>query len=145
MTGVERWRSNRLVVGPGGAVHADIERSLARRRAVERSIRALPGGTPIVLASPAPGAIRRCHAFASRARVDVQREYLAFPSAAAPAFLVEDAPATVLLFVRTVLVTPPGSRWSALLEACFGALRALGAWRLLRVVAPGRVIVGRRA
>ena len=144
MSGVDRWRANRLTVGPSGAVHAVLERSRAGRRAVERSLGELPAGTPVVLAAAAPGAIRRCSAFASRTRVEVQREYLAFPTAAAPAYLVEDAPATVLLFVRNVLIAPPGSPWAAPLEACFGVLRALGTWRLVRLVAPGRVIVGKR-
>jgi hypothetical protein len=144
VSGVEQWRANRLAVGPSAAVHATLERSRAGRRAVERSVRELPGGTAVVLAAAAPGATRRCSAFASRTRVEVQREYLAFPSAAGPAYLVEDAPATVRLFVRTVLVAPPGSTWAAPLEACFSALRALGTWRLVRLVAPGRVIVGRR-
>jgi hypothetical protein len=144
VNGIERWSGNRLVLDPGGAVHAVLERSRRRRRAAERSVLALPGGTPVVLAAAAPGAIRRCDAFASRTRVEVQREYLAFPSAAAPAYLVEDAPATVLLFVQTVLVAPPGSPWAAPLEACFGVFRALGTWRLVRLIAPGRVVVGRR-
>ena len=78
------------------------------------------------------------------ARVEVQREYLAFPSADEPAYLVEDTPAAVLLFLRSALVAPPGSRWATPLEAGFAVLRALGAWRLVRLLAPGRVIVGSR-
>jgi hypothetical protein len=140
VSGAERWSRNRLAVGPSDAVHATLARSRPDRRAVERSLAELPGGTPVVLA----GATRRCHAFASRAGIEVQREYLAFPSAAEPAYLVEDAPATVRLFVGTVLVAPPGSRWAAPLEACCSALRALGSRRLVRLLAPGRVIVGRR-
>jgi hypothetical protein len=144
VSGAERWSGNRLAVGPPGAVHATLARSRPDRRAVERSLAALPGGTPVVLAATAPGATRRCNAVASRAGVEVQREYLAFPTAAEPAYLVEDAPATVRLFVGTVLVAPPGSRWAAPLEACCSALRALGSRRLVRLLAPGRVIVGRR-
>jgi hypothetical protein len=139
------WRTNRLAVGPAGSVHADLERSPLRRRALERSVRELPGGTPVVLSAGAPGAVARCRSFAAHAGVEVQREYLAFPSAQAPAYLVEDAPATVGLFIRTLLVAPPGTRLLAPLEACFAVLRALGPWRLMRMIAPGRVVVGRRA
>jgi hypothetical protein len=139
------WTANRLAVAPAGAVHADVERSPLRRRARERSIRELPRGTPLVLSAAGPLAAGRCRAFAARAGVVVEREYLAFPSAHAPAYLVEDAPATVRLFIRTALVAPPRARLLAPLEACFGLLRALEPWPLLRTIAPGRVIVGRRA
>jgi hypothetical protein len=145
MTSVHPWRTNRLALGPPGSVHADVERSPLRRRALERSVRELPPGTLVVLSAAGPLTVRRCRAFAARAGVEVQREYLAFPSAQAPAYLVEDAPATARLFIRNALVAPPGGRLHAPLEACFGVLRALEPWRLMRTIAPGRVVVGRRA
>jgi hypothetical protein len=145
MTGHDRWRTNRLAVGPAGSVHADLARSPLRRRALERSVRELPGGTPVLLSAAAPGAAGRCRSFAARTGVDIQREYLAFPSAGAPAYLVEDAPGTVRLFLGTVLVAPPGARLLAPLEAGFAFLRAVAPWWFTRWVAPGRVAVGRRA
>jgi hypothetical protein len=143
--GEERWRSNWLAVGPPGAVRVNLPRSATKRRAVERKIRELPAGTPVVLSASAPGAIGRCRRFSSRAGLEREREYLALPSAEAPGYLVEDAPAPVGVFVKTVLVTPPGTAFCTPIEAALSVLRALNPWRLLRAVAPGRVTVGRRA
>lgn len=142
----ERWGENWLAISPPGAVRLDLHRSAGKRRATKRTIRDLPAGTPVVLCASAPGAIGRCKTFASEAGITLEREYLAFPSARTPAYLVEDAPAPVRLFVKTVLVTPPRTRtvFSTPLGACLSILRALNPWRLIRTIAPGRVVVGRR-
>jgi hypothetical protein len=139
------WQRNLVAVGPPGALHVPLQRASSARTALERAVRALPEGAPIVISAAAPGAMGRCRAFAAHAGIEVRCEYLAFPSPGAPAYLVEDAPGPVRLFIRNVLVAPPGSRMAAPLEACFAVLRALAPWRLLRTVAPGRVVVGRRA
>jgi hypothetical protein len=145
VTGAKRWRSNWRSVSPDGALRVDLGRSSARRRDLERTIRELPRGTAVVLTASAPGAIGRCRSFAFRAGIELDREYLALPSARAPAYLVEDSPAPVRVFVRTVLAVPPGSAMSVPIEVCVGILRVLSPWRLIRVVAPGRVVVGRRS
>lgn len=139
------WQRNLVAVGPPGSLHVTLQRAPLVRSALERSVRELPEGAPVVISAAAPGAVGRCRAFAARAGVDVLREYLAFPAPGAPAYLVEDAPGTIRLFVRNVLVAPPGSRVAAPLEACFAVLRAFEPLRLLRTVAPGRVVLGRRA
>ena len=140
----DRWRKNWLVVGPAGAVAVDVARSATARRAHQRSIRDLPPATAVVLRASAPGAIRRCRRFAAEAGIALEREYLAFPSARSPAYLVEDAPQTIDVFVKTALVTPPRTRFATPIEACLGLLRALRPWRLIRTIAPGRVVVGTR-
>lgn len=140
----QRWRNNWLAVGPAGAVGLDLGRSMRKRHVHEPSLRELPSGTPVVLCASAPGAIRRCRRFAAEAGIELEREYLAFPSARSPAYLVEDAPPTIGVFVQTVLVTPPRTPFSTPIEACLGLLRALSPWRLIRRIAPGRVVVGRR-
>jgi len=145
MTSNERWRNNWLVICPAGAVRVDLGRSAATRRAPRRTIRDLPPGTPVVLCASAPGAIGRCRTFAAETGIELEREYLAFPSAGTPAYLVEDAPAPVRVFVKTVLVTPPRTALSTPIQACLGVLRLLSSWRLLRSIAPGRVVVGTRA
>ena len=142
--GHERWRNNWRVVSPDGAVRIDLERSAARCRAAARTMRALPAGTPVVLAATAPGAFRRCRTFASNAGIEPEREYLAFPSASAPAYLVEDAPAPVRVFVETVLVIPPGTVFSKPIGIGLSLLRSVAPWRLTRMIAPGRIVVGRR-
>jgi hypothetical protein len=144
MIGENRWRSNWTVLGPPGAVRLDLPRSAVKRRAVQRIAEDLPAGTPIVLCSSAPGAMGRCRAFASRAGIRIDRAYLAFPSADAPAYLVDDAPAPVALFAKTILVAPPATRFSTPIAGALAVVRAFSPWRLLRVVAPGRVAVGRR-
>jgi hypothetical protein len=74
----------------------------------------------------------------------LERTYLAFPSAEAPAYLVEDEPAPVRVFLKTILVVPPRSRWSFPMLAAVHILRSLGMWRLVQALAPGRLLVGRR-
>ena len=107
-------------------------------------VRELPVGTPIVVLAPAPGAVRRSRAFAARAGVQPERAYLAFPSAAAPGFLVEDAPATVRAFVDAFLVAPPRPVLATGIDAGLALLRAASPWQLVRAVAPGGVVIGRR-
>jgi hypothetical protein len=140
-----RWRGNWVVLSPPGAVRVDVGWSTWARRALAQEIRALPPGTPVALFASFPGATGRCRAFASDARVELERRYLAFPSAGAPAYLVEDAPASIRFFLRTLLVVPPGTPLSAPIEALLRIVRAFGPWRLIRRLAPGRVVVGRRA
>jgi hypothetical protein len=102
-------------------------------------------GTPVVLVSSAPGARRRSRSFASRAGVRVERQYLAFPSVATPAFLVEDEAAPVHFFLRSVLIAPPRTRLSGLFELGLPVLRAVAPRRSLCFLAPGRVVVGWRS
>jgi hypothetical protein len=144
-TSNERWRDNWLAVSPSDGVLVQVGRSRRERRASRRSVAALPAGTPVVLTASAPGAIRRCCSFASDAGVVLEREYLALPSAAAPAYLVEDAPASVAVFLESVLIAPPGVPFVAAFELGLRIVRALKPWRLVRAAAPGRIVVGRCA
>jgi hypothetical protein len=143
MTGAARWRENWRAVGPTGAVRVEIGRSRAARRDGEREVRDLPAGTPVVLAAPGPGSARRCRRFAARTDVMLDREFLALPSLAAPAYLVEDAREPVEVFLKTVLVTPPGVPLTGLVDRVLGIVRALRPLRVIRALAPGRVAVGR--
>lgn len=144
MIQAERWRDNWLAVSPTGAVRLDLRRSRAGRTLAKRTVGELPPGTPVVLFASAPGAIRRCGAFASQTGLEVEHAYLAFPSAHAPGYLVEDDRAPIRFFIKTTLATPPGAAFSALIEAGLGLVRGMSPWRLLRVIAPGRIVVGRR-
>jgi hypothetical protein len=144
MIGSERWRDNWRVVIRPGATRVELGRSARRREAAVRQVRELPAGAAVALAASAPGAARRCRAFAAESGLEVERAYLAFPSAAAPAYLVEDAPAPVRVFAQAVLVAPPGIRFSTPITAAVALVRALGPWRLFRILAPGRIVVGRR-
>jgi hypothetical protein len=81
---------------------------------------------------------------AAQAGIVTEREYLAFPSAEAPAYLIEDEPTSVRVFVHSVLAVPPRTTLALPLHLAFRILRSLGTWRLTRMLAPGRVVVGRR-
>ena len=141
----ERWRENWRSVSGGDALRIELSRSRPERRARLAAVRELASGTRVVIMASAPGAAGRCRSFASAAGLELEREYLAFPTAAAPAYLVQDAAAPVRLFVSNMLVAPPRTRFSLPIAVALGALRRLQSWRLGRVVAPGRVVVGRRA
>jgi hypothetical protein len=140
----ERWRENWRSVSGGDALRVELSRSRPERRAKLAAIHELASGTRVVITASAPGAAGRCRAFASEAGLELEREYLAFPTAGAPAYLVQDAPAPVQLFISNVLVAPPRSRLSLPIEIGLGLLRRLRSWRLVRLLAPGRVVVGRR-
>jgi hypothetical protein len=140
----QRWRDNWRSVTAGGAVHVELSRLRGRRRSSLAAVRELTAGTRVVLSASAPGAAARCRAFASAAGLALEREYLAFPTAAAPAYLVEDAPAPVRLFLTNVLVAPPSTRFALPMEIALDLLRTLKSWRVVRVLTPGRVVVGRR-
>lgn len=139
-----RWRENWRILAPAGARRIEVGRSAAARQALLHEIADLPTGTPVVILTRAPGAIRRCRQFAAAARVAVDQEYLTFPSAAAPCHLIEDTPASIALYVDTVLVAPPGELYSRPIELCLSLLRSIPSWRLMRRLAPGRVLVGTR-
>jgi len=141
----KRWRENWRAAAADNAVHVELPRRRSARRAALAYVRSLSPGTSVVLSTPAPAAASRCRAFARAAGLQLEREYLAFPTAAAPAYLVEDGPAAVRLFLANVLVAPPRARFSLVLEPGLAALRRLRSWHLLRLLAPGRVAVGRRA
>jgi len=145
MIGNERWKDNWRVVSPAGAVRVNVPRSPAKRRASRRVVSDLLAGTPVVLVASAPRAIDRCRTFATEAGIELQREYLAFPTAEAPAYLVEDAPAPVRHFVSSILAAPARGAFSVLIDAGLRLLRGLGPLWLIRALAPGRVAVGRRA
>lgn len=143
MISTERWQDNWRFATSGGAIHVKLTRTRGRRHWILGAVRELAVGTPIVLSASAPGAARRCRAFASAAGIECEREYLTFPTAAAPAYLVQDAPAPVRLFVASMLAAPPRARFSLPLEIGFGLLRRFKSWRVVRALAPGRIVVGR--
>jgi hypothetical protein len=140
----ERWRENWRAAAPPGAVRAELPHSRAARAALRRSLGALPSGTPIVLSGNGPAAARRCRRLAAAAGIERERAYLAFPSGSAPAFLVEDARASVELFARTVLAAPPGARFTTAAAVYLAVLRQLAPWPMTRLIACGHLIVGRR-
>jgi hypothetical protein len=85
---------------------------------------------------------RRCRAFARRAGVVIDREYLAFPSVGAAAYIVEDAPGTATYFFDRIAVVPPGvAVLSGPAALVLRLARILMRYRVARAVF-GRVAVG---
>jgi hypothetical protein len=138
----ERWQDNWRVLTPAGAVRVELRGARARGEADR--IRELVPGTPVVLSASGPGAARRCRAFATRAGVELEREFLAVPTAKAPGCLVEAAPGPVGTFIDAVLVAPQDSRLGPVADAGLALVRRLGSWRLVRAIVPGRILVGAR-
>lgn len=143
MDTVERWRQNRLVVAPADAFIAEVP-PLRTTSALLGEVASLAAGSPVILCSPPPFARRRCRRFASAAGIEIQREYLALPTAGAPAYLVEDAPVATAYFLRSILVPPPRTIWAAPFRLCLSAVSKLGnPGPVVRVFAP-RLVVGTR-
>jgi hypothetical protein len=141
-SGEARWTENWRAIAPPEALCVELPRGQPKRSR-GRALATLFPGTPVVLYTSAPGATRRCRSFVKRVEIDVEGEYLAFPSARAPAYLVEDAPDAARLFFGSVLPDPPRPGLSALSAAAMYVLRSLASWRGIRRIAPGRVVVGR--
>jgi hypothetical protein len=141
----ERWRDNWLAVSPDGGVRVELGRSRAGRRDEAQRVGELEAGTPVVLAAGGPWAARRCRGFAARTGVTLEREFLVVPSATAPAYLVENAREPVEVFMRTVLVTPPGVPLARAVDVALRLVRAVSRLRPIRALAPGRIVVGRCA
>jgi hypothetical protein len=129
------------VVAPPDAVELDLPFGRGSRADVRRRLSALPSGTPIVLCASGRLSPRRTRRLLRETGMDVAREYLAFPSASVPVYLVEDDRAAIRYFSDSALVAPPGS--GRLVRLGVGTLRALRSPRLLGRVAPGRVVTGR--
>ena len=139
----ERWRENWRTVAPPGAVHIDLGRARARSwRSLEHDV--VPG-THVVVSASAPRAARRCRRFAAAAGIELEREFLAYPSSRAPAYLVEDARVAVAQFAERCLVAPPRVPFAPVVDRGVALVRLLRAGWLVRLLAPGRVVVGRRS
>jgi hypothetical protein len=136
------WQNNWKAVAAPGAARIDLRRGGAA--ALHRDSRqgGLVIGEEVVICTSAPGANRRCRRFAARAGLHIDRSYLAFPSAAAPAYLVEDSPEAIAVFARSVLVAPPRARFALAIEVVLLVVRRLRLWWLVRLLAPGRLSVG---
>jgi hypothetical protein len=131
---------SRVLAGPGTLV-VDVPRGRRRRHVLATRIRELPSGQDVVLR----GGGRAVRWVARAADLHVARDFVALPSAARPAFLIEDDGASLPALAGTLLSVPPGVSVLALpadllLRAGRVALRA----RWARSLLPFRVLVGRR-
>jgi hypothetical protein len=98
---------------------------------------------PVVLYAAGPAAGLRTRRAARAGGLAIERELLVLPGLRHPLYLIEDAPESVRWFARQVLVVPPRVPLQTVAYAAAAVLRA--SWRLWRVAAPGRLLVGRPA
>jgi hypothetical protein len=140
----ERWSANWRVLSPKGSVRLVLGGTSDAVRATEERARDLPSGTPVVIVAGAPRAATRCRTFAARTDIEIEREYVALPSAAAPAYLIEDARETFRVFVDQVQASPSRGLVGLTHDAAQQLMRALRPRRLIASFAAGRVAVGRR-
>ena len=98
-----QWRRNLSALGPPDASYGHLPRSIADAR---RGPVGGDGNHPIVLAAKASRGRTTRLAAAAGWRVD--RAFLAFPSLASPAYLVEASDAAVSYFLAAAATVPPG-------------------------------------
>lgn len=117
-------------------------------------VMALPPGAPVALADRRLGSRSRLRRQASRLGVVVDAEYVVLPTWGRATFVANDDPASLRWLMSTLATTPPDlSRGRLAVDVALRlwlSLAAAGrpgaglAARLLVVVAPGRLVIGRR-
>jgi hypothetical protein len=136
----QRWR----LLAPEGAVAVDVS---SGPRAVRRAItelRALPGGTPVILLDHRPGGRLRARRIAALGVLVIDRQYVAFPSLRRAIVVAEDSRDSLRWACRSLVAPPPGITWAhAALDTAVKLLRRrpeVAGW-----VGAGRIVVGRTA
>jgi hypothetical protein len=114
-------------------------------RAVRRAVaelRALPGGTPVVLLDHRPGGRLRARRIAAAGAMVVDRQYVALPSLRRAIVVADDSGDSLRWACRSLVTPPPGITWAhALLDTAVKLLRrrpGVVSW-----ASAGRVVVGR--
>jgi hypothetical protein len=144
MLSSERWAGNWRAVSPEGSVHVFVGRGRDSAKAALAEARILAPGVPVVVVAEAPGSVRRSRRLAAAAGIQVEREYLALPSAKAPAYLIEDEPEAFRVFVEGVLASPGHGVLGRIQDVVVALVRRLRPRRVVSGLAAGRVLVGRR-
>lgn len=138
----EPWR---LLAGPGILTFEFPASSIARRR-LGQELGALPAGTTFVMRVTGWRSRWRLRGLVPEARLDVLREYVAVPSAAAPTFYVENSPGAFRYFFSRLLTLPRGGAVrSAALTAAQAVSGLLPLRALVGTVVPTRIVLGRIA
>lgn len=140
----EPWSENWRAVVPPGVASFDLPRRGSRLH-IQEQVRRLPSGTAVAIRARGMGSSLRCSRFARRAGLSVAKSYLQLPSASAPAFLVETAPASLDYLMKAVATVPPGAATAApVMDFALRGFRKIGKSRLLMALAPNLLMVGVR-
>ena len=136
----QRWR----LLAPEGAVAVDVSSGPRALRRATAELRALPGGTPVVLLDHRPGGRLRARRIAAVGVVVIDRQYVALPSLRRAIVMAEDSRESLRWACRSLVAPPPGITWAhALLDIAVKLLRRrpeIAGW-----VGAGRIMVGRTA
>jgi len=136
------WAQRYRLLAAPDAVVMDVPRGRRARRAAAVALRSLPLGRGVVLR----GSSFSVKALARDARVRIARELIALPSAASPAYLVDDDAGSLALLCRELLSVPPGL---VRLAGPAGALLRIGGLagrsNLARQLLRSRIAIGWRA
>jgi hypothetical protein len=118
------------------------------------AVMALPPGAPVALADRRVGSRARLRRDAVRLGVAIDAEYVVLPTWNRAMFVANDDPSSVLWLMSTLATTPPDIRRGRLtihvalaswrLLAAAGRPGAGLAARLLTLVTPARLVIGRR-
>lgn len=119
---------------------------------IEIDTRSIDAGTadqlnphlPVVLIDQRPFSRRRLRRVARALSIEVEREFIVFPTLRRPLMLIDDTEAAVRHFWSAVATVPPGLAFTALPATALLALARILPWSWTGGVAPGRALVGRR-
>lgn len=137
----QRWRDNLLVLGPKDALRTSVPKTRSAVERVQAQLRATEPGSGVVLDGRV-GTVG-VRAVARSLGVQVQREFIAFPSLSSPAYLVESTPAAVEYFCSCILTVPPGTTWTTLpVDLGLRVLQRSAPREVLRALIHNRVVVG---
>ena len=136
----QRWR----LLAPADSVVVEVPPGPLAVRRTTAELRALPGGTPVVVLDRRPGGRRRARRIAAARAIVVDRQYVALPSLRKAILVAEDTRDSLRWACRSLVAPPPGVTWAhAPIDAAVKLLRRrpeAAGW-----LAAGRVIVGTTA
>lgn len=136
----QRWR----LLAPSEAVAVDVSSGPRAVRRALAELRALPGGTPVVLLDYRLGGRLRARRIAAAGVVVVHRQYVALPSLRRAIVMAEDSRDSLGWTCRSLVTPPPGVTWAhALVDTAVRLLRRLpgvASW-----LGAGRIVVGMTA
>lgn len=130
------------VLCPEGTVFVDV--GAVGARAARRWLRSLPAGIPVALSEDHALSRLRLRLLARGAGVGVQRELVVLPRCADPVVVLDDAEASVRRFWTSFAAVPPGVDRAVLPASLAVWMAARMPWSWTGLVAPGRLVLGRR-
>lgn len=108
-------------------------------------LRRQPAGTPVALVADLPFSRWRLRRLARRAGVTIERELVVLPGTRRVVAIADDTETAVRHLWDNVATVPPGLVLAALPAALALRVARRLPWTVTGALAPGRVLIGRRA